>query len=145
MYRLPSDPEERQRWIKTIPRNNIPNSPNTVVCVKHFSPGFPVLKLKGNHRPGDPPTVFENISKSLIPIPFPPKRPTKKASSSSRSEVLHDDLSTFLKNHSIPSFETLCAELLHRKFELELASFKFESELVVELKQFCENSGIPEF
>ena len=40
------------------------------------------------------------------------------------------------------SFETLCAELPHCKFEFELASFKFDSELVVQL---CENSGIPKF
>ena len=90
-----------------------------------------------------PPSVFENIPKSLIPSPPPPKRPTKKAANSSRSELLHDESSTFLNNDTIPSFETLCAELPHRKFEFELASFKFDSELVVQSKQFCENSGIP--
>ena len=46
MYQLPSDPEEQQRWIKAIPRGNIPDSPNTVFCVKHFPPGFLVLKIK---------------------------------------------------------------------------------------------------
>ena len=51
MCRLPSDPEERQRWIKAIQRDNIPDSPNTVV--KHFPPGFPVLKKKGKSRPRD--------------------------------------------------------------------------------------------
>ena len=73
VHRLPSDPEERQRWIKAIPRGNIPYSPNTVVCVKHFPPGFPVLKKKGKSRPIDPPSVFENIPKSLMPTPPPPK------------------------------------------------------------------------
>ena len=145
MYRLPSDPEERQRRIKAIPRDNIPDRPNTVVCVKHFPPGFPVLKIKGESRPRDPPSVFEHILKSLIPTPPPQMRPTKKAASSSRSDLLHDELSTFLKNDSIPSFETLCAELPHRKFEFQLASFKFDSELVVQSKQFCENSGISKF
>ena len=145
VYGLPSDPEQRQRWIKAIPRDNIPDSPNTVACVKHFPPGFPVLKKKGKSRPKDPPSVFENIPKSLIPTPPPPKRPTKKAASSSRSEALYDDLSLFLKNDSIPSFETLSAELPHRKFEFELASFKFDSELVIQSKQFCENSDIPKF
>ena len=84
--------------------------PNTVVCVKHIPPGFPVLKIKGKSRPRDPPSVFKNIPKSLIQIPPPPKRP----------EVLHNELPTFLKNHSIPSFETLFAELPQRKFEFGL-------------------------
>ena len=38
------------------------------------------------------------------------------------------------------SFKTLYVELPHRIFELELASFKFDSELVV---QFCRNSWHP--
>ena len=40
-YRLPSDYEKRQKWIKVIPRDNILDSPNIVVCVKHFLSGFP--------------------------------------------------------------------------------------------------------
>ena len=67
------DPEERQRWIKVIARDNIPDGSNTVVCVKHFPPGFPVLKKKGKSRLRDPSSVFENIPKSLIPTPPPPK------------------------------------------------------------------------
>ena len=47
MYRLPSDPEDRERWIKAIPRDNIPDNPETVVCAKHFPAGFEVVKVKG--------------------------------------------------------------------------------------------------
>ena len=72
VYRLPSDLEEQQRWIKAIPRDNIPDHPNTVVCVKHFLPDFPVLKIKGKSRPKDPLSVSENIPTGLIPIPPPP-------------------------------------------------------------------------
>ena len=35
-YRLPKDPDERQRWIQAIPRDNIPDKTDTVVCAKHF-------------------------------------------------------------------------------------------------------------
>ena len=111
VYRLPSDSEERQRWIKAITRFSTPESRNTVVCVKHFPPDFQVLKIKGKSRLRDPSSAFENIPKSLILTTPTPKRPTKKAASSSRSEVLHGELSTFFINDSIPSFETLCAEL----------------------------------
>ena len=73
VYRLPSDSEERQRWIKAIPRDSIPDNPNNVVCLKHFPPDFPVLKKRGKSRPIDPPSVFGNIPKSLIPTLLPPK------------------------------------------------------------------------
>ena len=110
-----------------------------------FPPGFPVLKTKRKSRPREPQSVFKNIPKSLIPTPPSPKQPIKKAESSSRSEALHNELSIFLKNGVISSFETLCVELPHRQFEFELASFKFDSKLLVQSKQFGENSGIPKF
>ena len=78
VYRLPSDPEERQRWIRAIPRDNIPDKPDTVVCAKHFPVGFEVVKKKGKFRPKNPPSIFENIPMSLIPTPLPPKRLTTK-------------------------------------------------------------------
>ena len=90
-----------------------------------------MLTGKSLDRWRDPSSVFENVPKSLIPTPSPPKWPNKKATSSSRSEALHDELSTFLRNDSIPSLETLCAKLPHRKFEFELASLKFDIEVTV--------------
>ena len=50
LYRPPSNWGERQRWMKAIPKENVPNSPNTVFCVKHFTPSFPVLKIKGPRK-----------------------------------------------------------------------------------------------
>ena len=79
VYRLPSNPEERKRWIKAIPRDNIPDKPKTVVCAKHFPPPFAVVKVKGRERPSDPPSIFENLPKSLWPTPPPLKRSTTKA------------------------------------------------------------------
>ena len=73
VYRLPFDSEERQRWMKSIPRDITPDSPNISACVKYFLPGFPVLKMKGKSRPRYPPSVFDSIPKSLIPTPPPPK------------------------------------------------------------------------
>ena len=75
------------------------------------------MKIKWNSRPRDSQSAFEITPKSLIPTPPLAKWTNRKAASSSRCEVLHDELSTF----------------------------KFDSELVVQSKQFCENSGIPKF
>ena len=46
VFRLPSDPVERERWVRTIPRDNIPDSPDTVVCEKHFPPGFATVTVQ---------------------------------------------------------------------------------------------------
>ena len=74
-YRLPKHPEERQRWIKAIPRDNIPDREDTVVCANHFPVNFEVVKVKGKERPNNPPSIFDNIKKSLIPTPPPAKQP----------------------------------------------------------------------
>ena len=145
VYRLPSNSEERQRWIKAIPRDNVPDSPHTVVCAKHFPPDFPVIKIKGKSRPRDPPSIFENIPKSLIPTPAPPKRPTIKATSSSRS-AKEDELSTFLMHDTISSFETFCSNLSQHKFELEVTPILFGDYVIIQSKELCaDNSCIPKY
>ena len=53
-YRLPKDPEEHQRWIKAIPRDNIPDKHDTVVYAKHFPSNFKVVKVRGRERPQYP-------------------------------------------------------------------------------------------
>ena len=111
VYRLPSDHEEQQRWIKAIPRDNIPDTVNTVVCAKHFPSDSPVIKGKGGKmRPKEPPSIFHNIPKSLLPTSAPPKQPTTKAISSSR-RFKEDDLQKFLMVDKITSFQILCSEL----------------------------------
>ena len=36
-FRLPQKKhsEEQQRWLKAIPRDNIPDTPNTLICANH--------------------------------------------------------------------------------------------------------------
>ncbi|GFO10252.1 hypothetical protein PoB_003675700 [Plakobranchus ocellatus] len=77
VFRLPRDKEERQRWKKAIPRDNIPDHPNTVVCIKHFPEGFETVSVKGSLRSKHLPSTFCNLPKSLIPTPAPLARTTK--------------------------------------------------------------------
>ena len=68
VYRLPSDPEEQQRWIKALPRDNIPDTVNTVVCAKRFSSVFSYQKGKGGKmRPIELPSIFQDVFKSFLP------------------------------------------------------------------------------
>ena len=40
-YRLPRNLEERERWHTIIPRDNIPDTKNTVVCEKPWPENYP--------------------------------------------------------------------------------------------------------
>ena len=137
VYRLPKDPEERERWCKAIPRDNIPDKKDTVVCAKHFPPNFPVVKVKGRERPRDPPSIFDNIPKSLIPTPPPPKRKTVTSESSVRS-VKKDELSTFLKQDKIDNFENLCQSISTGKLGDDVLYYVFGDKLFIQLKEFEE-------
>ena len=91
--------------MKAIPRDNIPDKPDTFVCAKHFPPNFPVVKVKGKERLKDPLSIFENLPKSLLPTPPPPKRLTTKATNSSRRlSSEKDELSILLEADKISSF-----------------------------------------
>ena len=95
-YRLPRNLEERDRWIKAIPRDNIPNTSNTVVCIKHFPEGFETLSVKGKLRPKHPPFIFPCLPKSLVPTPPPAPRTTSKCSTAVRCHQ-PDEMSDFFK------------------------------------------------
>ena len=83
------------------------------MCAKHFPPDFPVIKVKGKERPQHPPIIFSGIPKSLIPTPPPPKRRTLKAESSARL-VKEDELSNFLEEDKINSYNDLVAVIQER-------------------------------
>ena len=55
-----------------------------MVCAK-FPPNYAVVKVKGKERPRDPSSIFDGISKSLLPsLLLPKKRTTTKVGSAAR-------------------------------------------------------------
>ena len=40
VFRLPKDPKERKRWTDAIPRDNIPESHDTVICERHWPSNY---------------------------------------------------------------------------------------------------------
>ena len=143
-YRLPKDPEERQRWIKAIPRDNIPDKSDTVVCARHFPPDFPVIKVKGRERPQDPPSIFEGIPKSLLPTPPPPKRRTLKAESSVRS-VKEDELLKFTELDRIDSFENFCELISQERIGDGVIYYTSGNSCYIQSKELENKSGITKF
>ena len=77
VFRLPQNQEERKKWIKSIPRVNAPDKPDTVICEKHFPVGYATIIVKGKERPGTPPSIFPNIPSSLNPTPAAKPREKK--------------------------------------------------------------------
>ena len=95
VYKLPPKGEQRDLWIHNIPRENLPQSNETVVCEHHWPKDTEFVTVRGGHkRPIGPPTIFPGIPKSQIPTPAPAARPTKCALSEVRS-VIPDELDVF--------------------------------------------------
>ena len=144
MYRLPKDSEERERWFKSIPRDNIPQSKDTVVCEKHWPRNFEKVLVYGKYRPAVPPTVFNCIPKSLVPTTISKKKITKRAISSKRNLAV-DDLDEFTKTNLVAKFD---AEVLLKKinstlFHSQVISFVSDSSIVIQSSNI--KSGIPLF
>ena len=53
VFRFPTEKEEYNRWMNVILRDNIPDSPDTVVCERHFPSGYPKITKFGHKRPRD--------------------------------------------------------------------------------------------
>ena len=66
VFRLPKDQDEREQWLKVIPRDNTPDHPNTVVCERHFPLGYATVVVRGKARPKDPPSIFK-LPLSIFP------------------------------------------------------------------------------
>ena len=61
-FRLPADEGERARWLASIPRDNIPDSKNTVVCECHWPSNYAAVTIRGKKRPADPPSIFNLLN-----------------------------------------------------------------------------------
>ena len=66
VFRLPKNLDERQRWLAAIPRGNVPDGKDTVVCERHWPEHYPTYKHYGKLRPLNPPSVFTCVMTSLI-------------------------------------------------------------------------------
>ena len=94
--------------MKAIPRDNITDKLDTVVCAKHFLTNFSVVKVKRREKPKDPPSILENLSKGLLSTP-PLNRSATKATRRLSSEK--DELSIFLEAHKASSFQSIWSRI----------------------------------
>ena len=133
VFRLPTDKDEREKWIQAIPRENIPDKADTVVCEQHFPPGYPTIIKHGKKRPREPPSVFKCVKPSLVPTKPAPCRPTSRASSSIRS-VIPDEMEKFIEADKIDNFQHLNSKLNNKLLEfgeIEVIWYSLSSSLVI--------------
>ena len=131
VFRFPNDEDEKKRWLKVIPRDNIPDHPNTVVCERHFPSGYATVNFKGKARPKDPPSVFDNLPSSLLPSPAPKPRTTKKVFASVRT-IQNDELAQFLEKDKIKNFDNLVSNIDNHDFVSAVIRYNSNNQLFIQ-------------
>lgn len=100
VYSLPSDPEERARWIRALP--NVINSEKVFICRKHWPDDCNMVKVKRFLRPRDPPSLFDTPTSYRIQQQ-PSSRNVKERGVSLESRgAVPDELSIFEMQDLIP-------------------------------------------
>ena len=152
IFRLPHykhHPEERERWCRAIPRDNIPVGPNTFVCEHHWPKGYETIINYGKARPKYPTSVFiQCVAPSQVPTPLPPPRPTTKAHASSRN-IIPDELASFLARDRLLSFEDICQKVMGKIVTISVPVISYyigKNELfVIQSTDFINEFGISRF
>ena len=134
VYWLPSNEEERNRWINSIPRSSFPNKPDTVVCERHFPETFLKAHINGKDRPIEPPSIFPNIPSSVIQTQPLKPRSTAKVLSSIKNEKC-DELSQYLKS-DLFTFISLCEDFKNHKFVCLVTTFVINEVLHIQSNSF---------
>ena len=101
VFRFPDKEEEKEKWIRAIPRKRESFSvkSHTVVCEKHWPQGYDTYKHYGKDRPIDPPSVFPDIPESCLRSQTK-RRTTRKALSVNRS-IIPDEIDIFTQSDTL--------------------------------------------
>ena len=140
VFRLPKDKVERDRWLRAIPPDNVPDTDNTVVCEKHWPHGYRTVQKKGRTRPASPRSIFANITISQIPTPTSKPRQNSKALNGSRS-AQPDELPVFDALDAI-AFDNL-KNVVSDNFAGEVIYVDTAECVVIQSKVY--EGGIPRF
>lgn len=145
-FLLPRSKDEKRRWLSIIPRDNIPESQNTVVCEKekHWPANYKTVKVFGKDRPFEPPSIFENIKHSLLRTSSSIVRPrnTESALAEVRS-ILPDELSIFEDNDKIIDYADLCSNVIARVISVKFQIIQNDEYILLMSPEFI--SGCPKF
>ena len=137
LYRFPTDSEECQSWLKSLPNKFPPGfipSRNQCVCVLHWPSDFHCKPCAGNKNgvPLCPPSIFTCVPPSCIPSSTSsqssyPRSKRTKLTAKQRSQ-LPDQLPLFIINDQLP--EVLTVEVLREHFP-ELIIYNSENNFIL--------------
>ena len=125
---LPKDKDDREKWLKVIPRDNIADSKHTVVCERHWPQSYESVQCYGKERPRHPPSVFDCIKPSLLRTSTPALRTTARTSFEVRTQQ-SDELSAFNEEDKITNYENFKSDILHHNFECLAVVSKSKNEI----------------
>ena len=142
MYKLPTNVEERERWLQNIPRENIPKGKDTAVCQKHWPESAKKVKVPGGrYRHLDPPTVFHGVAPSQIPTQAPLPRPTKRATTDIRT--LEPDQSKKHKK-SVTVYHSEISTKIHSEIQpRKVVTYSINDVIHLQSEDFI--SGVPKY
>ena len=147
VYYVYHDTAENERCRKAIPMDNIPDSPNTVVCERHWPSNYEYTVYRGKRRPVHPPSIFSDVPPSMIPTPPPKPRSTTIVCSSTRN-ILPDQQSKFHEVYVIKSFGELKSKLVDNKYDFHrfsTFSYSMNDSIIIQSVEFEQPSCIPKF
>ena len=87
-------------------------SKHKYICERRCPPDYKTISVQGKLRPVDPPSIFQGVKKSIVPI-RPDKPRTTDKSSSEAGNRKQDQLKAFQMKDKV-SFKTLVKELQQR-------------------------------
>ena len=145
VYRLPSDEQEKNKWIQAVPNADFTVSRNTVICELHRPKNFEIVKTRGGKlRPKNPPSVWPGIPPSQVLTPSAPKRTTQRASSTLRN-FQEDELKRFSYEYKV-SFSTLKEELMNKgkkhEHQHSVLSIALKNCVIIQSNQFINGISL---
>ena len=144
-FRLPRNIEEKERWRKIIPRDNLPDNKNTVVCERHWPQNYPTILDYGKLRPKDPPSVFECVKPSLVPTIPPAPRNSSKTLCENRNKK-EDELAAFDKQDKLENIDILKDKVKAANFgKVEIVSYMCNNKFIIQSSDFLDGSSVPRF
>ena len=148
MFRFPNKDEEKEAWRKAILRTNLPTSNTTVVCERHWPPGYETTTAHGKVRPKYPPSVFDGLLASIWPSTPAKPRTTQRSNAAVRTQQ-PDELQKFIDIDRIKSFDELISGIVNRGKDFlsrfHLNTFAANDNIIIQSLEYVIPTCIPKF
>ena len=125
----------RERWIKSIPREDIPDKSDTSVCARHWPPNFESITVYGRRRPKHPLSVFDCVNPSQVPTAPSKSRNTTLALSSVRATI-PGELSSFLEREKEKIVSSEKNNKNEIQFQIPVVNYSVADSITIQSTEF---------